>query len=53
MKNFLITHKIKKKTVNYGLEIVSHSTSLLWGNLPSKHKLPSSLDEFKRKMKDS
>ena len=41
-----------RKTVSHSQETIKFRTPSLWANLPEEHKLPNSLNIFKRKTKN-
>ena len=51
-RNFQVLSTESRRTVNYGLETICYRATFLWGNLPPEHKIPNSLNIFKRKIKN-
>ena len=51
IRNFQEIFTENRKTVKYGIEIVTYGTLFFWVKLHSKYKNAKSLDEFKSKIK--
>ena len=51
IRNFREIFTENRKTVKYGMEIVTYRAQFFWVNLHTKHKNAKSLDEFKSKVK--
>ena len=51
IRNFQLLSTDFRRTVNYGIETITHRAPSLWAKLPSKYKLVASLEKFKVKIK--
>ena len=51
IRNFQALSTDFRRTVTYGIEIVTYRAPLFWAKLPSEYKFAASLEEFKVKIK--
>ena len=51
IRNFQLLSTDFRRTVTYGIEIVTYRAPFFWAKLPSEYKFAASLEEFKVKIK--